>query len=228
MWEDLLKSQVSVPRQKLRTDVRQKLRTDSEPLPDDDDTNCYEELMEYLEKFKNWKPVLEVSLINPTMKEAQYYGDNLVPILNDTRFSYENIMYGNPVIEEYYKQYLHGARTYWRTRPGNKYSEEEACAILEMLYIFIRQLGSKNNLDKQYTIEDYNFKIHMGIRYSENRQRTGYVPNKKILHFNVRDGNGIIFGLKCLVTDFHLPYKDEYKPMKYTSNYDEIKLDGWI
>ena len=54
MWEDLLKAQVSV--------ARQKLRTDDEPLPDED-TNCYQELMGYLEKFKNWKPVLKVELI---------------------------------------------------------------------------------------------------------------------------------------------------------------------
>jgi len=221
MWEDLLKAQVSV--------ARQKLRTDDEPLPDDDeDTNCYQELMGYLEKFKNWKPVLKVELINPTMIEAQYYGDNLVPILNDTKFSYENVMYGNPVIEEYFKQYLHGTRTYWRTRPGNKYSEEEACVILEMLEIFIRQLSSKSDFDKQYTYEEYDFKIHMGIRYSDNRQRTGFVPSKKLLHFRVRDKYGTAFAIKGLITDFHLPYKNEYKPMKYTSNFDEIKLDGWL
>tara|TARA_R100000278_G_scaffold120391_1_gene102745 strand:- start:783 stop:1463 length:681 start_codon:yes stop_codon:yes gene_type:complete len=226
MWEDLLKVQVSV--------ARQKLRTDDEPLPDnEDEDDCLERIIDYIDKFAMWKPKLEWELVNGSEEELNYIEENLVSELgvrgNASTF-YAYIEFGNPIIFDYMGHYHHGIRLNIYDRSLKDLLFEEACLVLAELENWVSKINtSHEQLDK--IIEGTPYTVTHSSKYRARLRNNGDMlqPMKTsrfvVFKTNTRE---IILGFNIDILDFHLPFKNATEPMKYKSNFREIKLGDWL
>lgn len=226
MWEDLLKAQVSV--------ARQKLRTDDEPLPDnDDEEDCFEQIIDYMDKFIMWKPKLEWELVNGSEKELGYIDENLVPELTTSGVVgklYANIEYGNPIIFDYMGHYHHGIRLNIIDHSLKDLLFEEACLVLAELENWLSKINTSHTQpDKK--IEGTSYTVSHSSKYRARLRNNGDMlqPMKKsrfiVFKSNTRE---IILGFSIEILDFHLPFQNATEPMKYKSNFNEINLGDWL
>ena len=222
MWRDLLKAQISV--------ARQKLRMDDMPLPDEDEPDCADQIIEYIEKFRDWTPKLKYELVNPTVTQALYVSENLVPneLIDESR--YYRTEYGNPIIEKDTPQYRHGVinhSVYSLTGVTN----EDACLILKVLEESFEEVERyatkiKRETEIEGTPYVYNYtKIESGARF-HNGVRIANPSTLYRFHCIDKEKKEVILKFESIIIDFYLPDK-EGKTIEFTSNYEEIRNTKW-